>query len=194
MRPSYWIPPIAWMALIVWLSSDTGSAEHTGTLLRPLLLWLWRAATPLQLEALHGLVRKLGHLMEYGVLALLWYRAFRWGRAWDPRPAGWCALAISIGWAVIDETHQSFVASRTASVGDVLLDSAGALAALATIRAGWRATTWRATTALLWVAALGGAVLLLITTFIGVSSRWLWLTVPSAVLILAVRHRWKGTA
>ena len=188
------MPPIIWMALIFWLSSDTGSSEHTGAILRPVLGWLWPTVTPPQIEALHGLVRKAGHLTEFGVLAVLWYRAFRRGRAWDPHPAGWCALALSIGWAVLDEMHQSFVASRTASAGDVLVDAAGAMAALAATQAGWRATMRGATTLLLWVAALGGAALLLIDALAGVRSGWLWLTVPGAVVVLVARRYWKGTA
>jgi VanZ family protein len=187
MRPSYWVPPIAWMALIVGLSSDTGSAEHTGALLRPLLGWVWPTATPLQFEALHGLVRKAGHLVEYSVLAVLWYRAFRGGRHWDPRPAGWGALALSIGWAVVDETHQSFVASRTASGADVVIDSAGAAAAVLIARAGWRVAE-TATTILLWAAALGGALLIAVHLALGLSGGLLWLTTPAAAVALLVLH------
>jgi VanZ family protein len=37
------------------------------------------------------------------------------------------AVALAITWAVLDEYHQSFVASRTGSAGDVLIDAAGAI-------------------------------------------------------------------
>jgi VanZ family protein len=183
------VPPTAWMTVIFLLSSDTGSAEQTGALLKPLVGWLWPAASAFQIQALHGMVRKAAHFIEYGILLALWYRAFRLGRGWAPGPAGWCALALSISWAVFDETHQSFVPSRTGSANDVLVDTSGALATLAVTQLGWHSSTHRATTVLLWVAALGGAALLLIDGLAGVSSGWLWLTVPSAMLALVVLHR-----
>ena len=69
MRASVWAAPIAWMALILWLGSDSGSTERTGPLIMPLLRFLFPASSPFQLEAMHSLVRKLGHLTEYAILA-----------------------------------------------------------------------------------------------------------------------------
>jgi len=43
---------------------------------------------------------------------------------------GISALFIAAGYSVLDEFHQSFVASRTASAYDSLLDSTGAFFAL----------------------------------------------------------------
>jgi VanZ family protein len=37
------------------------------------------------------------------------------------------AFSFSFGYAFLDEAHQSFLASRTGSWGDVLIDGAGAL-------------------------------------------------------------------
>jgi VanZ family protein len=48
-------------------------------------------------------------------------RRFSWAAA---------SLFIAAGYSALDETHQSFVASRTASVWDSLLDSTGAFVAL----------------------------------------------------------------
>src|SRR5262245_29126405 len=56
----YWFPPALWMAVIVVLSSDAGSAEHTAHWLVPILRLLTPGATPTQLDTLHGLVRKTG--------------------------------------------------------------------------------------------------------------------------------------
>src|SRR5262245_45282128 len=69
----YWLPPLAWMALIWGLSTDAGSAEHTSRFLLPLLKWLLPWASPGQIELAHGLVRKCGHVAEYAVLAALWF-------------------------------------------------------------------------------------------------------------------------
>src|SRR2546422_4864125 len=69
MRPAHWLPPVLWMGVIMLLSTDTGSAAHTGELLLPLLHWLLPWASPGDLAAIHGLVRKGAHLTEYAILA-----------------------------------------------------------------------------------------------------------------------------
>ena len=189
MRHAHWLPPVVWMAVIMWLSSDTGSAEHTGQWLLPWLRWLLPWATPGQLDAIHGLARRAAHLGEYAILAALWFRAFARGRALAPRVAASAALALSVGWAFLDEWHQSTLPSRTGSAMDVVLDSAGALGALVVARRGWRGSVNAVTAGILWVAAVGGAVVLTINAVLGVPSGALWLTAPAAVLALLARRR-----
>ncbi len=82
--------------------------------------------TPAQFGAIHFLIRKGSHLIEYGVLGALLFRAFRAERGgWNTR---WAMAAVAVAAAVggLDEWHQLFVPSRTASVGDVLFDAASA--------------------------------------------------------------------
>jgi VanZ family protein len=189
MRPGYWLPPVVWMAVIFWLSSDTGSAAETSPILLPLLRWLLPWATPGELDALHGLARKGAHVVEYTVLAALWFRALARGRGLGPRASAWLALLLSLGWAGLDELHQSFLLSRTGSAMDVVLDGAAALAALMVARAGWRAAADAATGALLWIALAGGAVALAVNAWAGVPSGALWLTTPLAALGLLARRR-----
>src|SRR5438128_915373 len=157
MRWGLWLPPVLWMALILALASDTGSAERTGRFFIPVLRTLFPFASPVQLDALHGLVRKLGHAVEYAVLAGLWLRAFARHGAFTPRSAAWRAWAIAVAWAVVDEAFQSTVASRTGSAFDAGIDAAGALAVAVPGGYGWRPTVDRLTRALLWIAAGGGA-------------------------------------
>ena len=126
----YWLPPLLWMSVIWALSADVGSADHTAGLFVWIARALWPWATPSQLELAHGLLRKLGHLTEYAVLSVLWFRAFHAGRRLAAAPSALVALAISVGWAILDELHQSFIPSRTASSIDVLLDTTGATLAL----------------------------------------------------------------
>jgi len=78
------------------------------------------------------LLRKLAHFTEYAVLTALWWRALR-GLGAEFRPALAGALAISLGYAVSDELHQTFVDGRHGSPLDVLIDSAGMAAAAAVI-------------------------------------------------------------
>jgi VanZ family protein len=130
----YWLPPLVWMAVIWTLSSDTGSAEHTSRFFLPLLRWLAPWASPAHIELGHLLVRKLGHVVEYAVLSALWFRALRGERRLAPIPSASAAWLVSLTWAVLDEVHQSTVASRTASGVDVLVDAAGATLALLAAR------------------------------------------------------------
>jgi len=188
VRSTYWLPPALWMAVIMWLSSDVGSAEHTEHWLVPILRMLAPWAAPAQLEALHGLARKGGHLLEYAVLGALWFRALVRGRGLNPRPAAWIAFAISLGWAILDEAHQSLVPTRTASGTDVAIDGIGTLLALGVARLGWRGTADRATALLLWAGLLGGGAFLVVNALAGVPSGALWLTAPATALLLLARY------
>jgi len=118
------------MALIMMFSTNSFSAEHTSGIVVPILKWIAPWLRPDELEFVHGLIRKLAHPTEYGVLGLLWFRAL----GSDRKTALWTATAASllicVAWAALDEWHQSFVPSRTASVVDVAIDSGGALLAL----------------------------------------------------------------
>jgi VanZ family protein len=75
---------------------------------------------------IHFFVRKTAHFTEYFIFCLLLYRGIRGGqRGWR---WSWAiaALFIAAGYSALDEIHQAFVASRTASPYDSLLDSIGA--------------------------------------------------------------------
>jgi VanZ family protein len=185
-----WLLPLAWMAMIMWFSTGDFSAENTGSVLRPVLHWLLPWASSSQIAALHALVRKTAHMTEYAVLAALWFIALTRERRWSLPRAAWLALLVAIGWACLDELHQATEPSRTASVGDVGFDTAGALVATSVARLGWRRAIGRLTTALLWTAAAGGAGVIAINLASGVASGVLWLTVPLAAVLLLVRRRW----
>ncbi len=125
-----WIPAVAWMLLIFAASTDLMSAEHTSRFIGPLLHWLRPNISPATVAAVQLLVRKVAHLTEYAVLAILLRRAFQMSRdrgSWR-RPA--VALLVCGCYACLDEFHQSFVPSRTASAVDVLIDTCGAVAGL----------------------------------------------------------------
>jgi hypothetical protein len=104
-----WIPSLVMMLLIFFFSSRTASQiPYFG--------------------ALDVLFKKSAHAIGYGMLGLSYYYAlpkslsirYRWIMAW----------MMAILFAMSDEFHQSFVAGRTSSVSDVLIDSAGAGLAL----------------------------------------------------------------
>ena len=124
-----WWPALLWAGLIFSLSTDSFSSEHTGSILYPIFHWLMQSLTLAQFEPIHYFIRKSAHFTEYFIFCLLLFRGTRSGRP------GWrwtwalAALSIAAGYSALDEIHQAFVASRTASVWDSLLDSAGAFVA-----------------------------------------------------------------
>ena len=106
------LPPLVWTGCIGWFSSDAWSAPRTGSWLIPLLHALLPWISPPQLDALHWLIRKSAHLVEYAILAGLWLRALA------PRSAapGWgLPLAASVLTAALDELHQATTLTRGAS-------------------------------------------------------------------------------
>jgi len=97
------VPPLALMGLIFFLSAQPDLNSGLGT---------WDTV-----------LRKGAHMLEFGLLWVLWWRAFAYGRP------GWAA-AIAIVYAVSDEVHQSFVDGRVGSPVDVAIDAIGVLLAV----------------------------------------------------------------
>src|SRR5438046_9749718 len=79
----YWMPAIVWMAVIFLGSTDMLSAEHTSRFLVPFLRWIDPQISFATLNAIQLGIRKLGHLTEYAVLAMLLWRALRSGTRWQ---------------------------------------------------------------------------------------------------------------
>ena len=108
------------------------SAEHTSRFLVPFLRWINPQISFATLNAIQLGIRKLGHLTEYAILAMLLWRALRSGTRWQVKMSILflvAALASAI-FAASDEFHQSFVPSRTASPTDVMIDICGTLIGL----------------------------------------------------------------
>ena len=174
------------------MSSSALSAEETSGVLNPLFTWLLPSLRPEQIQLMHTLVRKIAHVTEYGVLGVLWWRAFVGSATLGSTAGAWAAVGISVACAAVDESHQAMLANRTGSVGDVLLDSLGALVAILPARLGWRRAAEAATGALLWIAAVGGLGALALGLAAGGSGGVLWLSVPAAAALLL--YRWRRSA
>ena len=117
----------AWAALISLFSTGLFTGDITGQLLIPILSALFPGATTAELHALHAMIRKLSHFLEYLVLSVLLYRALRSPERSRLETAG-AAVAIAGLYAIADEFHQYFVPGRTAAVTDCLIDVSGAAA------------------------------------------------------------------
>jgi VanZ family protein len=128
---SKWVPVIAWMLLIFAGSTDALSAEHTSRFVAPFLRWLDPTISLETIIAIHFALRKVGHFSEYAILAVLLWRALRGTFSGISRGVLIStAFLVCAGFAASDEFHQSFVATRTASIHDVLIDCIGALVAV----------------------------------------------------------------
>ena len=189
IRLAIWLPPLAWMVVILSFSGDAFRDEATKSVVRPLLEALIPWASARTIEALHYLVRKSAHVMEYAILATLWFVALTRNTRFGRGRSTWIAFAIAVVWAVIDELYQARSVSRSGSAGDVGIDAAGALVASFFTRFGWRSVVRYLTTGLLWTAAAGGAASIAINLTTGVPSGILWVTVPMATALLVWRWR-----
>ena len=124
-------PLVLWMMFISYASTADFSSINTSRFIGPFLLWLFPDLNESQLAAVHFLVRKAAHFTEYAILALLARRALVTSsnnfiqRRWFP-----LGLLLVASYALLDEFHQSFVPSRSASIYDSAIDVAGGLTVL----------------------------------------------------------------
>lgn len=126
------------MGFIFFASTGNLSASNTSRIIRPLVLWLFPDISEASLLQVHFLVRKSAHFVEYFILALLAARAFLTSSHARLR-AFWtlAAFALVATCALLDEYHQSMVATRTGTFYDSLIDMSGGATALVLV-ALWR--------------------------------------------------------
>ena len=128
----YWLPLLIWLGVIFVGSTSVMSTAHTSRYMIPILLWLKPGMTPQTIWQIIVFIRKCGHVTEYAVLALLWWRALRSLPVLRTKTLivfGAVLLGCAM-FAASDEFHQVFVKSRTPSVRDVVFDVTGAVLGL----------------------------------------------------------------
>ncbi len=103
---SLWLPPLAWMGFLYWLSAQPD----------------FPALSPFAFPG----ADKAVHLGLYGILGLLLWRAARRSqhRLLARRP-GWSAFIIGWFYGFVDEAHQFFVPPRLPDVKDFFTDGLG---------------------------------------------------------------------
>jgi len=111
-RAWLWLPPLVYMLLIFFLSSESAPLPEVTT-----RVW-----------------DKLLHAIEYGTLAVLFCRAFI-GEGYGRLAAIGLAFAFTTAYAASDEWHQLFVPSRSSDLYDWIADSIGGGAGLAAFAA-----------------------------------------------------------
>jgi VanZ family protein len=126
------------MSSIFLFSTDLMSSSQTSPFLNSFFVWLLPTASVDELKQLLFATRKGAHAAEYAFLAVLIYRALQLSSSETVRKRTWVltlfAWLLAILYAASDEWHQSFVPSRTAALGDVLIDSTGAALGLLVLR------------------------------------------------------------
>jgi VanZ family protein len=125
-----WLPTVCWLVVLACFSTDAFSAEHTGGILLKVIHWIYGPISDQQFQLIHFLIRKSAHFVSYGLLSFFAFFSWRTTlpdvRPWLMRWGG-LALLITLAAGSSDEIHQRFVASRTSSPWDVLLDMSGAI-------------------------------------------------------------------
>ena len=105
----YWLFPVLWMILIFVFSSFP-------TIKGADLYWKDFA------------IKKSAHMFEYGILALLLFRALR--QKISDKKTVKMVLIFCIFYAITDEFHQSFTPGRESTLRDVIFDTIGAFTSL----------------------------------------------------------------
>jgi len=123
-RINDWFPVIVWAGLIFVFSTDLLSDSNTAGVVGPLLREVFPWVSADDLESFHWLIRKLGHFVEFFILAVLIVRALR-DQSNENRIG--IAIALTTLFSVSDELHQSVVPSRSANAMDVLIDVFGGI-------------------------------------------------------------------
>jgi len=128
-RLQSWLLVAIWCVVLFGASTSPFSGAQTSRVIIPVLHFLLPEAAPTTLDLLHEVIRKALHFMNYFILGILLFRAFRAPRAgWAFKWALWAVL-FAAAYASSDEYHQSFEAGRGPSAMDALLDTFGASAA-----------------------------------------------------------------
>lgn len=124
-------PLFLWMGFIFFASTGEMSASNTSRIIRPLVLWLYPSTSEESLRFIHFMVRKCAHFTEYAILAFFAARAFI-GSSVKLLSQSWffSSLLLVAIYALTDEIHQSFVSTRTGSIYDSMIDTAGGLTML----------------------------------------------------------------
>ncbi len=127
----YWLPPLVWMAIFFPVGNKALASSKVWQIFMAVLRWFAPKISSPAADLGYIIFRKSLHFLEYGILALLVYRAFRRGRSarWSLRWAVQSAL-ISIGYGALDEFLQTFVPGRSGRAFDSMVDALGVIAAL----------------------------------------------------------------
>lgn|SRR5512146_1338800 len=134
-----WLPVVFGIGIIALESTALFGTDQTSGPFRMLYQALFGPVSDHDWNAIHFYIRKSGHFLGYGLLALAWLRAW-----WMTLPRSVFltdAILALLGTAMTasaDELHQTLLRGRTGTAWDVLLDCAGATTLQLLVYAGMR--------------------------------------------------------
>lgn len=114
---------------MLYASTGAGSGDNTARFLRSILAWISPDFGLATLPEINFMIRKVAHVAQFFLYALLIWRALRLPPALAVRrrvAVAWI-LGSSMVLALASEGIQVFVSSRTPTVQDIVLDFSGAL-------------------------------------------------------------------
>ncbi|GAC1657544.1 MAG: hypothetical protein NVS9B15_18890 [Acidobacteriaceae bacterium] len=127
-----WLSVSVWLVVIAIESTEGMGAAHTLAMLYSVLRWMHMDVSWQTLDEVNHVLRKSGHFVGYGILGILFVRAWAatLSRRNTAQPVLRRAVLIGIFCTLVvagaDEFHQTFLPGRTGSIYDVMLDTAGA--------------------------------------------------------------------
>lgn len=147
---SYWIFPILVMGAIFYSSSQPYQEQDIKpllsnyidlTFLQPYLEWIsftyHQSEVSIETHGVHGLIeffiRKGAHVTVFLLLFLAFYVAYKHTLKKSVKRVLFISLFSTVAYAISDELHQGITPNRTPYIGDVFLDSFGALIGLGLI-------------------------------------------------------------
>ena len=122
------LPAILWLAVIFFLSSQTG--EQTAALSLAIARWLARLFPGVSLTSLHLALRKAAHIGVYFVEGALLFPAL-YGQKGRAGRALALTIALCALIAVVDEAHKLAIPGRHCSWPEAALNFLGALPGVA---------------------------------------------------------------
>ncbi|MFZ5933134.1 MAG: VanZ family protein [Patescibacteria group bacterium] len=105
-----WVPAFLWAAVIFLFSSFPTSKTSE-------IYWQ------------DFIVKKSAHIVEYGIFAILLYRALK-NSGVEKKNAGLIAILLAVIYGATDEYHQSFTPGREPRVRDIFFDTIGSVLAI----------------------------------------------------------------
>ncbi len=103
----YWLPVVVWCLVIFGFSSlQIGASSE----------FYWK----------DFVIKKSAHLVEYGILSVLFYRALINSKV-SEKKSMFYSVFFAFVYGLTDEFHQSFTPGRGPSLRDTLIDMTGAI-------------------------------------------------------------------
>lgn len=133
MQLRTWLPVLAFSMVFAVESTPYLGADRTSAPLQRIVEAIFGYDVCAHWDLIHGIIRKGGHFLGYGLFSLVCFRAFRIelrgmaSRLTRKLRSHGLALLATFLVASADEYHQSFLPNRSGQFSDVVLDCCGAV-------------------------------------------------------------------